>query len=241
MIHKLTRTQFSSIFTKAFQSLSESERTELLYDESGSFIIESSVEQTNDTANTLFSSYKQKEHVKLAPINRQSRKRLCSSFDTLFYVGLNNTFDLRQRFLEELSPDTKMKRGLTTRKIDLKKAWVESIRTGATPHNIRQLRSLKMKLLQFHEDVRPAYYGTWTKGITNKNAVVTGRRPFAKDAAFDYNYDSEAEWDHDVDGDDIYTLDPDEDEDMLFPTDEEEEEEVGIASFSVSNVSKTIV
>lgn len=213
----------------------------MLYDEGGSFIIESSAEQTHDTESTLFSPYEQKEYVKLAPVNQQSRKRLCSSFDTLFYVGLNNTFDLRQRFLEELPPDTKTKRGLTTRKIDLKKAWIESTRTGSTPHNIRQLRGLKMKLLQFHEDVRPAYYGTWTKGIASKNAVVTGRRPFAKDTALDYDYDSEAEWDHDVDGDDIYTLDPDGDEDRLFPTDDEDEEEVGIASFSVSNVSEIIV
>jgi hypothetical protein len=210
----------------------------LLYDEGGSFIIESSAEQTHGTGNALFSPYKQKEYVRLAPINQQSRKRLCSSFDTLFYVGLNNTFDLRQRFLEELPPDAKMKRGLTIRNVDLKKAWIESTRTGSTPHNIRQLRGLKMKLLQFHEDVRPAYFGTWTKGITSKSAMVTGRRPFAKDAALDYDYDSEAEWDHDVDGDDIYTLDPDGDEDRLFPTDDEEEEEVGIASFSVSNVSE---
>ncbi|KAK4510797.1 uncharacterized protein ATC70_005231 [Mucor velutinosus] len=217
------RKLFSTMFTKAFLSLSESERMELLYDENGSFIIESSAEEA--MADTLLSPFKQRDYVTLAPLIRQPRKRLCSSFDTLFYVGLNDTFDLRQRFLEELPRSAKAKRGIASRAMDLHKAWLDSTRTGAT--TTRQYPGLKMKLLQFHEDVRPAYYGTWTK----EESVVMGRTPFAKHEALDYEYDSEAEWDHDVDGDDIYTLDPDEDEDMLFPDDEEEE----MAGFSVTN------
>ena len=48
---------------------------------------------------------------------------------------------------------------------------------------------LKMRLLQFHTDVRPAYFGTWTK----KSALVAGRRPLGQDTQhFDYEYDSEA-------------------------------------------------
>ncbi|GAN01210.1 hypothetical protein MAM1_0005d00642 [Mucor ambiguus] len=216
------RKLFSSMFTKAFLSLSESERIELLHDENGSFIIESSAEEA--MADTLLSPFKQRDYVALAPLARQPRKRLCSSFDTLLYVGLNDTFDLRQRFLEELPRKAKAKRGVTPQMMDLQKAWLGSTRTGAT--TTIQLPGLKMKLLQFHEDVRPAFYGIWTKD----KSVVTGRTPFAKHEALDYEYDSEAEWDHDVDGDDIYTLDPDEDEDMLFPDDEEE-----MASFSVTN------
>ncbi|KAF1804116.1 chromatin assembly factor 1 subunit A-domain-containing protein [Mucor lusitanicus] len=175
-------------------------------------------------ADTLLSPFKQRDYVTLAPLTRQPRKRLCSSFDTLFYVGLNDTFDLRQRFLEELPRKAKAKRGMTRQMMDLQKAWLDSTKTGAT--TTRQLPGLKMKLLQFHEDVRPAYYGTWTK----EESVVTGRTPFAKHEALDYEYDSEAEWDHDVDGDDIYTLDPDEDEDVVFPDDDEE-----MANFSVTN------
>ncbi|KAL9545465.1 hypothetical protein MBANPS3_007140 [Mucor bainieri] len=215
------RRLFSSMFTKAFLSLLESERIELLHDENGSFIIESSAEEA--MAGTLLSPFKPRDYVTLAPLIRQPRKRLCSSFDTLFYVGLNDTFDLRLRFLEELPRKAKAKRGVTPQMMDLQQAWLDSARTGAT--TTRQLPGLKMKLLQFHEDVRPAYYGTWTKDESG----VTGRTPFAKHKALDYEYDSEAEWDHDVDGDDIYTLDPDEDEDMLFPDDEE------MASFSVTN------
>ncbi|KAI9473697.1 MAG: chromatin assembly factor 1 subunit A-domain-containing protein [Benjaminiella poitrasii] len=83
----------------------------------------------------------------------------------------------------------------------------------------KQLGLLKMKLLQFYEDVRPAYYGTWTKAINfHETSMVTGRRPFAKDEnLLNYNYDSEAEWDNDVDPlDDIYILSPDDNNSVIF-------------------------
>lgn len=49
----------------------------------------------------------------------------------------------------------------------------------------------RMKLLAFREDVRPPYWGTWSK----QSRLIAGRRPLAKDEALlDYDYDSEAEW-----------------------------------------------
>ena len=49
----------------------------------------------------------------------------------------------------------------------------------------------KYRFLNFHEDCRPAYRGTWTK----QSSIVTGKNPFRKDSSiFDYEYDSEAEW-----------------------------------------------
>lgn len=49
----------------------------------------------------------------------------------------------------------------------------------------------KFRFLSFHENHRPAYHGTWSK----KSSIVTGRNPFRKDAsAFDYEDDSEGEW-----------------------------------------------
>lgn len=35
----------------------------------------------------------------------------------------------------------------------------------------------RMRLLSFHEDHRPAYFGT----ISRKSSIFSGRRPFAKD------------------------------------------------------------
>ena len=57
----------------------------------------------------------------------------------------------------------------------------------------------RRKFLAFEEDTRPPYTGSWSKRSTK----VTGRRPFGKDAALDYEYDSEAEWDEEEGGEDI--------------------------------------
>lgn len=60
------------------------------------------------------------------------------------------------------------------------------------------------KVLIFHEDTRPGYFGTFTKS----SGTVGPRTPFAKDAiAFDYSYDSGAEWEEEEEGgDDLMSL-----------------------------------
>lgn len=67
----------------------------------------------------------------------------------------------------------------------------------------------RKRLFSFSEDLRPPYYGTWSK----KSLEVTGRRPFAKDMSnnTDYDVDSEAEWEEEEEGEDIIMSD-DEDE-----------------------------
>lgn len=49
-----------------------------------------------------------------------------------------------------------------------------------------------MKLLQFHQDHRPPYWGTWSKS----SKQVTGRRPLGRDTKgiLNYDYDSEGGW-----------------------------------------------
>jgi len=58
----------------------------------------------------------------------------------------------------------------------------------------------RAKLLQFEENERPAYWGTWSK----TSARVGPRRPFAKDCDhFDYDYDSDEDWEEEQDGEDL--------------------------------------
>ena len=53
------------------------------------------------------------------------------------------------------------------------------------------------KVLIFHEDERPGYFGTFTK----RSRLVKPRRPFARDhIATDYSYDSGAEWGEEDEG-----------------------------------------
>lgn len=58
----------------------------------------------------------------------------------------------------------------------------------------------RMRMLSFAENVRPPYFGTFSK----KSSVICGRRPLAKDhRLFDYEYDSECDWEEESEGEDI--------------------------------------
>jgi hypothetical protein len=69
----------------------------------------------------------------------------------------------------------------------------------------------RMRTLSFHEDVRPAYVGTFSK----HSNVLNGRNPFTTDdKLFDYDFDSEAEWEEGEDeGEDLANSDGEDDDD----------------------------
>ncbi|XP_014673912.1 PREDICTED: chromatin assembly factor 1 subunit A-A-like [Priapulus caudatus] len=59
---------------------------------------------------------------------------------------------------------------------------------------------MKVKLLQFYANYRPAYYGTWRK----KSNTICGRNPFKTDLVFfDYDVESDDEWEEEEPGEDI--------------------------------------
>ncbi|KAG8594182.1 hypothetical protein GDO81_001114 [Engystomops pustulosus] len=80
----------------------------------------------------------------------------------------------------------------------------------------------KMKLLQFCENYRPAYWGTWKRSST----IINPRKPWAQDIKLlDYEVDSDEEWEEEEPGeslshsegdDDDDTKDDDEDDDGFF-------------------------
>ena len=91
------------------------------------------------------------------------------------------------------------------------------------------LKRTPMKILQFQEDVRPPYRGTYTRTPLNGVAALA-RNPFRRDLP-DQNYDndSEAEWvEDDDDAEDLNDEDDDEededDEDMEDFLDDENDE-----------------
>ncbi|TMW55769.1 hypothetical protein Poli38472_010651 [Pythium oligandrum] len=72
---------------------------------------------------------------------------------------------------------------------------------GAWSH--RRHRDAKlglMKLLQFHENYRPAYYGTFSK---RSRIFRRGRRPFAQFRQFDYSVDTDEEWEEEEPGESL--------------------------------------
>lgn len=66
-----------------------------------------------------------------------------------------------------------------------------------------------MKMFQFHENHRPAFYGTFS---TKSNVFHGGRRPFAQYSKFDYAVDSEEEWEEEEPGESLSDADSDMDE-----------------------------
>ncbi|XP_037811592.1 chromatin assembly factor 1 subunit A [Lucilia sericata] len=67
-----------------------------------------------------------------------------------------------------------------------------------TPAYIRE--EMRVKFYKFHDNRRPPYYGTWRK----KSAVVKPRKPFAQDKKFfDYEVDSDDEWEEEEPGESL--------------------------------------
>lgn len=86
----------------------------------------------------------------------------------------------------------------------------------------QSLPQQKIKLLLFHDNVRPAYFGTFSK----VSKVIKGRKPFAEDKEhLDYDFDSDAEWEDVSEGEDLDKSDDEEEEekDQNDPDNEEEE------------------
>lgn len=73
---------------------------------------------------------------------------------------------------------------------------------------LRSRKDIPAKIIIFHEDARPGYFGTWTR----PSREVGPRTPFAKDVvARDYTYDSGEEWEEEGGGDDVVEDAEDED------------------------------
>ncbi len=69
----------------------------------------------------------------------------------------------------------------------------------------------KFKLVQFHENYRPPYWGTWSK----KSTAIRGRAPFRKEPGtlLDYSVDSDDEWeDEDPGGENLSGNDSEDDD-----------------------------
>merc|ERR1712098_245559 len=81
----------------------------------------------------------------------------------------------------------------------------------------KSIKVPRAKLLKFHENRRPAYWGTWTK----QSKFISGRRPFGRDEdRFDYEYDSDDDWEEEEEGESLS-------DDEKDKEDEEEDDAVG--------------
>ena len=98
-------------------------------------------------------------------------------------------------------PNYKSTSAYCVRDIFAKLSEAEVLGDDSTVRSLHKLLAqrdkIPAKVLIFHEDLRPGYYGTFTKSST----VVGPRTPFARDAlSFDYSYDSGEDWDEEDEG-----------------------------------------
>ncbi|NXN23298.1 CAF1A factor, partial [Nycticryphes semicollaris] len=83
---------------------------------------------------------------------------------------------------------------------------VDNCKTDAVPERGKFGR---MKLLQFCENHRPAYWGTWNK----KTSTIRPRNPWAKDSKLlDYEVDSDEEWEEEEPGESLSHSEGDDEE-----------------------------
>lgn len=83
-----------------------------------------------------------------------------------------------------------------------------------------ETKRYRAKLLQFHENLRPAYFGTWRK----KSRFVTGRRPFKlENDLLDYDVESDLEWEEEEEGEII--KDSDSEKDKMEDEEEDQDED----------------
>eukprot|EP00466_Bigelowiella_natans_P008114 jgi/Bigna1/87962/estExt_fgenesh1_pg.C_260110 len=88
-----------------------------------------------------------------------------------------------------------------------------SVKLSFKPAKRKYNKISRSKLLQYHEDVRPPW---WGKHPLVKCEQVSGRRPFGRSSELDYDNDSEAEWEAEPnDGEELRSDDEDQDEEEI--------------------------
>ncbi|KAG9376979.1 Chromatin assembly factor 1 protein [Pyrenophora tritici-repentis] len=74
----------------------------------------------------------------------------------------------------------------------------------ASRNPLEMLKEIPMKYIHFCTDVRPPFYGTYTRPYPDAEASRLARNPLSQTRPdTDYNYDSEAEWDEPEEGEDL--------------------------------------
>ncbi|KAF4556622.1 Chromatin assembly factor 1 subunit A-like protein [Elsinoe fawcettii] len=87
----------------------------------------------------------------------------------------------------------------------------------------QQLTAITIKHIQFSEDVRPPYTGSYTQVTNDQKAKAVTRMPLRRVRPdTNYDYDSEAEWEEPEDGEDVLS-DEEEDAESVGSADEMDE------------------
>ncbi|KAM5237846.1 chromatin assembly factor 1 subunit A [Ctenodactylus gundi] len=157
-----------------------------------------------------FAPFEIKEHMVLAPRCRASLGQdLCDQLDHLLQQQSGDF-----SFLQDLKGRRPLRSGPTkvcgqvAEAVNSNLVVVGSSKANGGPERKRFGR---MKLLQFCENHRPAYWGTWKK----TTRVIRPRDPWAQDRKLlDYEVDSDEEWEEEEPGESLSHSEGDDDDDV---------------------------
>ncbi|XP_062041489.1 chromatin assembly factor 1 subunit A, partial [Lepus europaeus] len=165
-----------------------------------------------------FAPFEIKEHMVLAPQSRATfGQDLCRQLDQLLWQqGGDFSFlkDLKSRRPLRSGPT-----GVCGRSAELFNSDVVIVGGGGGDGVPERRKFGRMKLLQFSENHRPAYWGTWNK----KTTVIRPRDPWARDwTLLDYEVDSDEEWEEEEPGESLSHSEGDDDDDVGEDEDEDD-------------------
>ncbi|KAH9813806.1 chromatin assembly factor 1 subunit A-domain-containing protein [Melampsora americana] len=157
----------------------------------------------------VFKPFNVKANVDVAPPNRFQRVQENNEIIHIPHLTLQRCLE---DFITSIAPEYKpipsqIKSNQLIPTREIVNGLAENEMSGSIEGTRKFRRMLKnrslvpLKHLQFHEDVRPGYIGTWSK----TSRLVKPRKPFGKDSCLlDYDYDSEADWvEDDLEGEDL--------------------------------------
>ncbi|XP_054983220.1 chromatin assembly factor 1 subunit A isoform X1 [Sorex araneus] len=165
-----------------------------------------------------FAPFEIKEHMFLAPVCRMPFDQdLCDQLDRLLQQQSSDCC-----FLQELRARQPLSSGatvLSTRSTELSNSDVVIVESGKVDSVPERKKFGRMKLLQFSENHRPAYWGTWNK----TTAIIRPRWPWAQDRdLLDYEVDSDDEWEEEEPGESLSHSEGDEDDEVGEDEDEDD-------------------
>ncbi|XP_059015508.1 chromatin assembly factor 1 subunit A isoform X3 [Mustela lutreola] len=165
-----------------------------------------------------FAPFEIKEHMVLAPRFRTAFDQdLCDQLDQLLQQQNGES-----SFLKDLKGRQPLRSGPTmvsNRNTNIHNSDVVIVESGKADGVPDRRKFGRMKLLQFSENHRPAYWGTWNK----KTTVIHPRDPWAQDRKFlDYEVDSDEEWEEEEPGESLSHSEGDDDDEVGDDEDEDD-------------------
>lgn len=201
-------------------------------------------EEETDIYNKVFLPFFQKKNVIMAlsiQLTDSGLKKSIADFDSIVKAANNKSENTDiSKFFKACKPKLREKNFTTPQ--DIVNALNSSQATESQIYEMFQ-NLLPMKYLQFYENIKPPYIGTWCSS-NHMSTKLPVRNPFdTSKSGLDYSYDSDAEWngedaEDEGEGEDIDNDDEDDDDDDI---DDEEEMDDFVESNDLMKKKKRIM